>query len=228
MVTAAEKGRQQLAAIFDMDGVLVDSYQAHWQSWLQMLQENGVILTESVFASLFGRTSRDIIRTLMGPELPEQRITALDKRKEALYRNILRHHFPAMDGAVELIDALAAAGYLLGIGSSGPTENVTVVLEGLERAHCFAAVVTGQDVDLGKPNPQVFLLAAARLGVLPSRCAVIEDAPAGIEAALAGGMATIALTGTAPREKLLHAHLIVDSLHQLDVTRIADLILKRP
>jgi phosphoglycolate phosphatase-like HAD superfamily hydrolase len=70
-------------------------------------------LYESFSQSLFGRTSRDIIRTLMGPELSEQRIAALDKRKEALYRDILRHHFPAMDGAVELIDALAAAGYLL-------------------------------------------------------------------------------------------------------------------
>ncbi len=224
MANLGEATRQQLGVIFDMDGVLVDSYQAHWKSWYEMLKENGISLTETRFAALFGRTSKDILRTLMGTELAEKHITALDDRKEELYRGILHDQFTAMEGAVELIDNLVSAGYLLAIGSSGPPTNVALVLQKLGRAKCFSAVVTGKDVTLGKPAPQIFLLTAQRLGISPARCAVIEDAPAGIDAALAAGMATIALTGTAPRKKLEHAQLIVDSLRQLNPAQIGDLI----
>jgi HAD superfamily hydrolase (TIGR01509 family) len=125
---------------------------------------------------------------------------------------------------VELIDALAAAGFQLAVGSSGPPENVALTLEKLGRADRFAAAVTGADVTRGKPDPQVFLLAAERLDAPPERCAVIEDAAAGIEAANRAGMTSIAVLGTTTREKLVHAKLTVESLHELSPQRIADLV----
>lgn len=212
------------AVIFDMDGVLVDSYRAHYQSWQQLYGELGIEYGEAAFAADFGRTSRDILRRTLGNDLTDARIAALDERKEALYRDIIRAEFPAMDGAVELIDALSADGFLLAVGSSGPTENIALSLERLGRADRFAAVVTGADVTRGKPDPQVFQLAAERLGVPPASCCVVEDAPHGVEAARRAGMNCIALTGTATREQLARANLIVDQLRELAPARIRKLI----
>ena len=156
-----------LAVLFDMDGVLVDSYNAHFKSWSQMYHELNLAYTEADFAADFGRTSRDILFTRFGSDLTEEKIRHFDDRKEALYRDGLREHFPAMDGAVELIDALAADGFRLAVGSSGPPENIAVCLEKLGRGAKFGAVITGKDVTRGKPDPQVFLLAAERLGARP-------------------------------------------------------------
>lgn len=205
----------QPAVIFDMDGVLVDSYRAHFQSWRDVYGELGFEYDEATFAADFGRTSRDILRRTLGNALTDADIRRLDDRKEALYRDILRADFPAMDGAVALIDALAADGFLLAVGSSGPTENIALSLEMLGRGERFSAIVTGADVTRGKPDPQVFQLAAERLGVSPGSCCVIEDAPHGIEAAQRGGMACVALTGTAPREQLSRADLVVEQLREL-------------
>jgi beta-phosphoglucomutase len=212
------------AVIFDVDGVLVDSYQPHFESWLALAKRHGIAMTEQQFATTFGRTSRAIIEHFWGSGLTAAQIHALDDEKEALYRDILRRDFPAMDGAAELIDALHAAGLVLAVGSSGPPENVELSLEMLARRDKFAATVTGRDVTRGKPDPQVFLIAAERLGVAPGSCAVIEDAPAGIAAANAAGMTSIALTGTADRETLCDANLVVDALGELSPHGIVDLI----
>ena len=101
------------------------------------------------------------------------------------------------------------------VGSSGPPENISLCLEKLGRREKFTAVVTGKDVSRGKPDPQVFQLAASRLGVEPNRCIVVEDATHGIEAANRAGMKSVALTGTTTRDSLAAAHLIVDSLREL-------------
>jgi len=203
------------AVIFDVDGVLVDSYEAHFKSWLQMFAEHGVSFTEEEFRSTFGRTSHDIIANLYGGELTAEEIDSWDERKEGLYRDILREEFPAMEGAAELIDALHKAGFKLAVGSSGPPENIELTLECLGRADKFGATVTRVDVTRGKPDPQVFLIAGERLGAPPEECVVVEDAPAGVEAANRAGMASVALTGTASRADLSHARLVVDSLREL-------------
>jgi len=201
--------------IFDLDGVLVDSYRAHFASWRALYGELGIEYNEEAFAADFGRTSRDILCRTLGGQLSQERIRGLDERKEAFFRDILRQEFPAMDGAVELIDALSAAGFLLAVGSSGPPENIGLALERLGRAERFAAVVTGQDVTRGKPDPQVFQIAAERLGLPAAACAVVEDAVHGVEAARRAGMSSIALTGTTTRDQLAHADLVVDRLREL-------------
>jgi beta-phosphoglucomutase len=217
----------QLAVIFDMDGVLVDSYQAHFESWQRTYGEIGIEYSESAFAADFGRRSFDILRRTLGDELTDDRANELDGRKEAIYRDILREAFPAMDGAAELLESLAADGFRLAIGSSGPPENVALVLEQLPGAEHFAATVTGADVTRGKPDPQVFLIAAERLGVPPAACAVVEDALHGITAAKRAGMVAIALTGTLERDELGEADAVVDSLRQLSAERIRALVESR-
>lgn len=217
-----------LAVIFDVDGVLTDSYVPHYKSWERMFGEIGVEFSDAQFRSTFGRTNRDIFAQLYpGETMTAERIKELGDRKEALYREIINEEFTPLPGAAALIDALSVAGFKLGVGSSGPPENVRLTLEKLARSERFDAIVTGADVTHGKPNPEVFLKAAERLGVPPAQCAVIEDAPQGIEAANAAGMTSIAVLGTTTREKLAHATLVVDGHHELTPARIAELIRAR-
>jgi len=214
------------AVLFDVDGVLVDSFQAHFRSWFILAEENGFSFTREDFTATFGRTSRDIIAALWPVDhLDAEQIRSLDDRKEALFRGLVAADFPSMDGAAELIDALLAAGFLLAVGSSGPPENINLVLERLGRAEAFGAVVTGMDVTAGKPDPQVYLLAAERLNVEPSCCAVVEDAPAGIAAARAANMASVGLASTGRTiQELRQADLVVRSLRELTPQVIHELI----
>jgi beta-phosphoglucomutase len=218
----------KLAVIFDADGVLIDSYDAHFASWRQFYGEQGIDYDETAFAADFGRTSRDILRRTLGSDLSDDWIRNHDERKESLFRDAVRESFPAMDGAVELIDSLVADGFVLAVGSSGPPENIALFLEKLGRAEKFSAVVTGSDVTRGKPDPQVFQLAAERLGVAAPLCAVVEDAVHGIEAARRAGMASIGLTGTVTANTLASADLVVESLRELSPGRIRELIKRRP
>jgi beta-phosphoglucomutase len=214
----------QLAVIFDVDGVLTDSYDAHFQSWRRLLAELDSDFTEEQFRGSFGRTNRDIFGELYPGQMSDEELRRLGDRKEAYYREIIRETFTPLPGAVELIDALAAAGFKLAVGSSGPPENIQLTLEKLGRADRFAAMVTSRDVTRGKPDPQVFVLAAERLGLPATQCAVIEDAPQGVEAANRAGTTSIAVTGTATRQKLAHAKLVVDSLTELSPSQVAALI----
>jgi len=220
----AKQGR--FGAIFDLDGVLVDSYEMHFECWRSIAEEYSLDVTEKEFDSLFGRRGKDIARQIWGPDLPEGEVVSIHRRKQALYRETLQRNFPAMDGAVELIDSLVKSGFVLAIGSSAPIENIEMSLKGLERTNSFEALVSGSEVRRGKPDPQIFQVAAQRMGLKASNCAVIEDAPVGIAAAVAGGMTAIALSGTASPESLTEAHLVVTSLRELTPKRITDLILK--
>ena len=215
------------AAIFDMDGVLIDSYHAHYESWLEMAREEGLSLTEATFRETFGRTSREVIATVWGAarQFSEAEIAALDWRKEEAFRRIIQRRMPVMPGAVELLRDLSKAGFRLAVGSSAPPENVDAILDGMHLRDRFAAAVTGADVTRGKPDPEVFLTAARRLGVSPGRCVVIEDAPVGIAAATAAGMACVGLASTGrTRELLARASLVVDSLSELSPEVLRKLI----
>ena len=206
------------AVIFDMDGVLIDSAEAHKGSWRILGNDLGVVVTDEMFAAQFGRASRDIIRCLFGHDLSDETVTRYDQRKEEAFRNIVRGRMPFMPGARELVRTLHQAGFALAVGSSGPPENVDLCIEEMGLAHCFDAVVNGMDVTYGKPHPQTFLLAAERLGLRPELCIVVEDAPAGIEAAAHAGMKSIALTGTHPASAFSKADLIVASLAEITPT----------
>jgi beta-phosphoglucomutase len=219
--------------VFDMDGVLIDSSAAHLEAWRRLGAETGVRFAEDVFTTTFGMHNRQIIPLWLGAETPSARVESLSVRKEEIFRSLVaagaavgdgRPAVTPIDGAVALIEALAAQGFALAVGSSGPAPNVRAVLELLGVAHHFRALSTGDDVSEGKPHPEVFLKAIDRLGLPAASCAVIEDAPQGIEAALAAGARVAALSSSYPRDKLKRAHLVVDSLRDLTPARVTGLI----
>src|SRR6185437_3513225 len=193
-----------VAVIFDMDGVLVLTEEAHWKSWLEAAKPRGVELSYAAFKSCFGRVNPDCIPILFGSRSPDDSIAIADE-KEAAFRRIVSQRVPLVPGIVELLTALQQLGVRLGVGSSGPPENVKALVEGGRIARFFRATVDGSEVRRGKPAPDVFLTCAQRLEVAPAGCAVIEDAPVGIRAAVAAGMLAVGVATTHPEAELREA-----------------------
>ena len=209
-----------LAAIFDLDGTLVDTYDAHMKSWQDIAGTIGHELTESEFSKQFGRTNDPIIRELFewaGRSAPApDEIEEYAQRKESDFRSMVQDEFPEMPGATVLLKSLHEDGWRLAAGTSAPMANAELFREKLGCGRLFETIVTGDDVTHGKPDPEVFVLAAARLGVPASSCVVIEDAAAGVEAAIRAGMASVGFCskGRTP-EELADADLVVASLADL-------------
>jgi beta-phosphoglucomutase len=179
-----------------MDGVLILSEEAHWKSWNVPAAMRGVKLDYDRFLSCFGRINPDCIKILFGPETPTDEVESIADEKEIAFREIIRSQVPLAPGVRELLTVLRKNEFRLAVGSSGPRENVELVLDAGKLGDYFDAYVHGGEVRRGKPAPDVFLLAAQRLEVPPQNCAVIEDAPAGIQAAKAAGMLPIAVATT--------------------------------
>jgi len=217
------------AAIFDLDGTLIDSYDAHYEAWRSISATHGVAVTVDDYYSHFGRRNEDLLRECWlragKGELTHGQIVALDHEKEAAYRSIVAGRLPVMDGARELVASLRADGFRTAVGSSGPPANVALAIEGLALENAFDAVVTGRDVKRSKPDPECFLLAAERLAVPPSRCVVFEDAPAGIAAAKAAGMRCIAITSKGHTiERQCEADIVFPSVKTVTVTAVRALL----
>ncbi len=209
--------------IFDMDGVLIDSADAHWESWRRLGEENGVPVAHEQFTTTFGRQNSDIIPILFGEVAPKKG-QALSQRKEAIYRDLIRKEPPIVAGAVELVHALHAAGTALAVGSSGTRENIDLVLGAMSVADAFSAIVSSDDITRGKPDPQVFQLSTQRLGIPPRQCIVIEDAPAGVQAAKAAGAYAVAVLIHHPRQAFPEANCTVDRLAELSLDQLRALV----
>lgn len=217
------------AVIFDLDGTLVDSYDAHYEAWRAISATHGVAVTVDDYYSHFGRRNEDLLRECWmragKGELTADEIHALDHEKEAAYRALVAHRFPIMDGARELVASLRADGFRTAVGSSGPPANVALAIQGLALESAFDAVVTGRDVKRSKPDPECFLLAAERISVPPERCVVFEDAPAGIAAAKAAGMRCIAITSKGHTvERQREADLVFPTVKTVTVAAVRALL----
>lgn len=183
-------------AIFDHDGVLVDTLKLHQDAWVAMARETGLDLTPEFILETFGMTNAMILRKIRGESLSDADVLAYSDRKEQLYRDRARGTIALMPGVRGFLDAMTAAGADLAIGSSGVRENLELTVEEAGLDGRFKAIVAGEDVVRGKPDPQVFLLAASRSGARPEESMVFEDAPVGIRAAKAAGMLAIGVTSS--------------------------------
>lgn len=207
------------AVLWDMDGVLVDTFDAHFRAWSRIFAELGHLYTLEDFRNTFGMNNRTILKTLLGVDLPEQEFQAVSDRKEVYFRESVRgcaHLFPAV---VEWLVFFQSQGLPQAVASSAPQENIDALLDELNIRSYFTAVVAGEKLP-GKPDPAVFLLAARQLGVQPADCLVIEDAVHGVTAAKRGGMRCTAVLTTNPPEALHQADLIVTDLTRLTLEHL--------
>jgi beta-phosphoglucomutase len=221
----AKAGR--FGAIWDVDGTLVDTAELHFAAWEQVSREQGRDFTRGDFAATFGRRNPEIIAALFGERFSPAEVEALGERKEELYRAAAGRGVGLLPGARELLEGLRRAGFRQAIGSSAPRKNLELILRltGIEKY--MDAVIGAEETQRGKPDPQVFLLAAARLGVPAGECVVFEDAVAGVQAARAGGMKCVAVRFVAHHaEEALRwagADRVVDSLEQVSAEQVAGL-----
>lgn len=210
--------------IFDMDGVLADTAEAHYQSWQVVAEEYDTDISRELFHQTFGRPNHQIIPQMLGREVTDEELRRVDRLKEEAFRDIVADTVKPVPGVVELIEELAAEGYRIGLGSSGPRENIEAILGALGVRDYFGAVVSGWDVERGKPEPDVFLMVADRLGVASGNCVVIEDVPAGIRAAHAAGMLCVAVTTTHAEELLGEAELVLEDLRDFGSADVAEML----
>jgi beta-phosphoglucomutase family hydrolase len=215
------------AVIFDFDGVVIDSHDAHGRSWFALADELGQVLSHETFVATFGQRNESILPFLGWAEEDDRdRIQKLGDRKEGLYREILRAEgIEPLPGVVALLEDLKTNGIPCAIGTSTPRANVECVLEITGLAGYFGDIAASEDVTRGKPDPEVFLKAAAKIGASPAACVVIEDAQVGLRAARAAGMKALAVTTTHPSEALApeNPDRIVTSLEEVNVANLRQL-----
>ncbi len=192
------------AALFDMDGTLVDNTLAHMRAFEIFCARYGVTGWKEKLSQAFGMGNDDIMRLIMPAELIRERgLASLAEEKEAIYREIYAPEIRPVKGLVPLLESLRAAGVRCAVGSSGCRANVDFVLEKCRIGEFFDVRISGDRVTRCKPDPEIYLTAAAALGMAPADCVVFEDAKAGIESARRAGVGrVVALATTLPREVL--------------------------
>ncbi|MGA7819388.1 MAG: HAD family phosphatase [Candidatus Sulfotelmatobacter sp.] len=210
------------AVLWDMDGTLVDSAEYHWQAWRDTMAQERSPITHEQFLATFGQRNDSILRQWLGERATPELIERIGSAKEAIYRQHVRGHGIApLPGALEWVNRLHRQGWRQAIASAAPRANIETILDVLQASGCFQAIVSADDVQRGKPDPEVFLTAATKLGVAPKYCVVVEDAEHGIEAARAAGMKSI---GVSQDGKHLPADVVVRSLDFLDENAFDNLL----
>jgi HAD superfamily hydrolase (TIGR01509 family) len=203
------------AVLWDMDGTLIDSEEFHWISWRDTMAKEGIPITHEQFLSSFGQRNDSIIPRWLGAASTPEWVERISIAKEELYRDLIRRHgMSPLPGVSDWVRRLHEEGWRQAIASAAPRANIEVVVESLKAAHYSRAIVSAEDVQKGKPDPEVYLLAASRVGASPDRSIVVEDAVAGVEAARNAGMRSI---GVSRDGKHLAANVVVRSLNLLDI-----------
>lgn len=210
--------------IFDMDGVLVDNRDAHFDAFIEFCHTYGIELDRDKLTCLFGMTNDEILPAILPAELIEEKgLKTLADEKEAVYRRIYAKSIAPVNGLIPFLKELKAAGFKLAVGSSGNTQNVNFVLNACGIKEYFNVIVNGDMITKGKPDPEIFLLDAKKLGLKPEECVVIEDSFAGIKAARNAGMSVIAMATTFPPEQHEDYDLLVNDFTELSVEKINSL-----
>lgn len=216
-----------LAALFDMDGVLVDNHRFHADSWQQFAKRYNRTITPDQYAQFInGRVAADSLPYVMQRALLADELHMLTEEKEAIYRDLYAPTLTPTIGLVDFLNELKTHAVPMAVGTSAPISNISFTLDGTGIRSYFSAIVDASMIQHGKPEPEIYLTAAQRLGVPPERCVVFEDAFSGIEAGLRAGMAVVALATTHTREELstTKAQVVIDDFTQINHEKLLQLI----
>jgi beta-phosphoglucomutase len=184
------------AVLWDLDGTLVDSRDQHWRAWRSAMAAEGITITERQFLTSFGQRNDAILTGWLGAQATPAFIARVGEEKERRFRELVGcDGVVLLPGVAHWVGSLGRTGWMQAIASSAPRLNVAAISRALAIVDRFRAIVSAEDVRHGKPDPEVFLVAAERLAVPPARCVVVEDAAAGIEAARRAGMRSIGVGG---------------------------------
>ncbi len=213
--------RTPFAVLWDMDGVLVDTGEFHYQAWSETAGDLGIPFSYAIFHSTFGMTNDTILRMLLGADISTAQIETISDRKEAHFRQLIHGKAAALPGAAAWLAWFKEQGIPQAVASSAPAENIDFLIDELALRPYFQALVSAYGL-AGKPDPAVFLAAARQLGAPPWRCLVIEDSLAGVSAARRAGMACLAVANTHPAADLGEAGKVVQRLDQYHPAQVAE------
>ncbi len=217
---------KQFAFIFDMDGTLVDNMQFHTIAWQKMLDENGIIANANDFlVKTAGKTNREIIPTIF-PNASEEEISAFAEHKESLYRESFLPHRKTVEGTIEFLTESKRLGIKMAVATAAPIPNMEFILDGLDLRKYFDAITTAEDIINGKPDPEVFLVSAQKLGVSAANSIVFEDAIGGFEAAHRANMKSIGISTVNSIENILRLDSVIEAHADFVNIKPQDLILK--
>jgi HAD superfamily hydrolase (TIGR01509 family) len=204
----------QQGVLWDMDGVLVDTGEFHFRAWAAVLPGYGIPFSRDLFRDTFGMNNAGILSILLGEKFTPELLVEIGGQKEIEFRKAVRGHVQPLPGVLDWLERLKATGFQQGIASSAPVENIDALVDELGLRSYFDTLVSGFDLP-GKPDPALFLQVAGQMQVPSSRCIVVEDAMAGVEAAKRAGMKCIAVTTTNSAHALEAADIIVERLDAL-------------
>jgi beta-phosphoglucomutase len=207
----------KFAALFDMDGVLVDNYEVHFEAWQAFFKEHQLNVTSDDFRTFAaGRTNEQIIPHYFGEGISKEELNRLASEKEALYRRIYKGNVQPVKGLISFVNKLINENIPVVVATSAPLENAVFVLNELALTGRFPFIVHESMVSKGKPDPEIYLKAAQLIGFEPSRCVVFEDSYAGIAAGNAAGMKVVGIATTNPASTLRNCQKVIADFEEID------------
>ncbi len=206
------------AAIFDMDGTMINNMGHHKKAWLEFAKRHGLNFTEEEFKQRFsGKKNDRILPEIFGRELTPEEIVQYGAEKESIYRELYAPDIKEVDGLKDLLTKLREKGLKLAIATTANEANRKFGLEALGLSDSFDLILGEEHVTQGKPHPEIYLKTAQELKIDPSRCIVFEDSPPGVESGKAAGMKVIGLLTTHSPEDLQNADLHIRDFTNLEI-----------
>jgi len=202
------------AILWDMDGVLVDTGNFHYQSWKETFEEFDILFDKEDFRKTFGMNNAGILEWVFGEKPQPEKVSRISDEKESIFRDLVKGKAKPLPGVLDWLKQFQAWGLRQSIASSAPPKNIEVIVAELNIEEYFDAIISGFNLP-GKPNPDVFLKAADAIRIRPENCIVIEDAIAGVEGAKRAGMKCIAVKTINPANALEKADLILNNLGEM-------------
>lgn len=213
-----------IAALFDMDGVIVHTNPYHKKAFKIFLEKHNVSLTdEELKEHVYGRTNAEIFPYIFKDEYTEEKGEEWANEKESLFRELYKNDAKPVPGLVNFLEELKNAGIKSAVGTSAPVENLDFVMEALDLRKYFDAFLHSADVSEGKPNPEIYLKAADRLNTNPDSCVVFEDSIAGVKAGINAGMKVVAVATTHSAEEFEGSHLVIKDFEEFTVEKLYSL-----
>lgn len=213
-----------IAALFDMDGVIVHTNPYHKKAFKIFLEKHNVSLTdEELKEHVYGRTNAEIFPYIFKDEYTEEKGEEWANEKESLFRELYKEDAKPVPGLISFLEELKNRGVKSAVGTSAPKENLDFIMEALDLRKYFDTFLHSADVTNGKPDPEIYLKAADRLNVHPDSCVVLEDSVAGVKAGLNAGMKVVAVATTHTPEEFDGAHLVIDDFDDIEVKDLRNL-----
>jgi beta-phosphoglucomutase family hydrolase len=212
------------AVLFDLDGTLLDNNEVHYKAWKKYLKDNGKEISDEDFKeNISGRTNQDAVEHIYDKKMSQEEAEKYYLKKEEIYREMYKPDIKAIPGLEKFLEDLDKHDVTMAIATSGIQVNIDFMFEHVPIKQYFNKIINSNDIEKGKPDPEIFLKTAEELGILPENCVVFEDSIAGVQSGKAAGMKVVALTTTHTKEELGEADLVIDDYRAIDFEKLTSI-----